>query len=451
MKTLRVFVFLIMVFMATSCTKDLVINQINQISDQESSLKSAMPHMKIAVMSDIHFLDPTLLLNGAAEGAAFQTYLNYDPKLIQFSGPILTKAIAEILAAKPDILLIPGDLTKDGEKVSHDKMAILLKQISDSGIKIFVIPGNHDINNPEAVAYEGSNSTPTSSISAGDFEDIYASFGYENAISRDNNSLSYICEPFNKVWILGIDDCRYYLNQTGGLATVSGVIKGGTMNWMLDRLAEAKKKNITVLAMMHHGIMEHYAGQGELDPGYVTDNWETNADALIDAGLRVMFTGHYHANDITMRAKGNNALFDIETGSLVTPPSPFRIISMDPNNMYIDTKHVTSIDVPFPPGLDFVTYSNIFIAGHMDGIFTYLLSNYPYNVPPTIASAIAPRFRNAMMAHYAGDEHITPEEQLNDDYIASLNPQLGIVLHRIWTDLPPSDNQYTLNMKKKLK
>jgi hypothetical protein len=451
MKTLRVFVFLIMILMASSCTKDLVINQINQISDQENSLKSAMPHMKIAVMSDIHFLDPTLLTNGAAEGAAFQNYLNFDPKLIQFSGPILAKAIAEIVAAKPDILLIPGDLTKDGEKVSHEKMAMLLKQISDLGIKVFVIPGNHDINNPEAVAYDGSNSTATLSISAVDFADIYGSFGYENAISRDDNSLSYICEPFNKFWILGIDDCKYYLNETGGLAKVSGVIKDGTMNWILGKLAEAKKKNITVLAMMHHGIMEHYAGQEALDPGYVTDNWETNADALIDAGLRVMFTGHYHANDIAMRAKGNNVLFDIETGSLVTPPSPFRMISMDPNNMYIDTKHVTSIDVPFPPGVDFLTYSNMFIAGHMDGIFTYLLSHPPYNVPEVMAPVFAPRFRNAMMAHYAGDEHITPEEQTADNTVGLLNPQLGMVLHSLWTDLPPSDNQFTIDMKKKLK
>jgi len=451
MKTLKVFVFTILIILAASCTKDLVIDQPEQIADQENILKSAMPHMKIAVMSDIHFLDPTLLTNGAATGAAFQNYLNFDPKLIELGGPILMKALSEIVAAKPDIVLIPGDLTKDGEKVSHETMAILLKQISDQGIKVFVIPGNHDVNNPEAVAYDGNNSSPTPSISANDFAEIYSNFGYENAISRDNNSLSYICEPFNKVWILGIDDCKYYLNETGGLATVSGLIKDETMSWIKEKLAEAKKKNITVLAMMHHGIMEHYAGQATLDAGYVTDNWETNADALIDAGLRVIFTGHYHANDVTSRVKGNNVLIDIETGSLVTPPSPFRIINMDPNNMVLDTKHITSIGVPFPPGLDFLTYSNLFLSGHMDGIFTYLLSHDPYNVPPDIAASIAPLFRNAMMAHYAGDEQITPEEQALDDNVGLIAPQLGIVLHYLWTDLAPSDNQYNIDMRKKLK
>ncbi len=448
MKTMKVFVFLVLVVLAYSCTKDLAVIDPDQISNQENSLKSAKPFMKIAVMSDLHFLDPTLLTNGAAAGAAFQAYLGPDPKLIEFSGPILQQAISEIVASKPDILLIPGDLTKDGEKVSHETMAILLKQISDQGIKVFVIPGNHDVNNPEAYAYDGNNSLPTPSVSANEFASIYSGFGYNDAISRDDNSLSYICQPFNKVWILGIDDCKYYMN--GSFATVSGVIKEGTMNWIQDRLAEAKKKNITVLAMMHHGIMEHYAGQQTLDAGYVTDNWEAKADALIDAGLRVMFTGHYHANDIAMRTKGDNVLFDIETGSLVTPPSPFRIIRMEPNNMYIDTKHVTSIDVPFPPGLDFLTYSHMFLSMHMDPIFTYLLSNN-YNVPLPTAAEIAPLFRNAMMAHYAGDEKITPEEQAKVDLVGLMSSDLGMVLHSLWTDLPPTDNQYIIDMRKKLK
>jgi len=446
MKTLRVFVIPILVILAASCSKDRMFNEPDQTIDQKSTFMCALPHMTIAVMSDIHYLDATLLKNNAAVGAAFQTYLNYDPKLIEFSGPILQEAISQIVAAKPDILLIPGDLTKDGEKVSHEAMAKFLRHISNHGIKVFVIPGNHDINNPEAVAYDGNNMSPTLSVSADDFARIYSGFGYKDAVSRDKYSLSYVCQPFNKLWILGIDDCKYYLNGT--LATVSGVIKEGTMKWILGRLAEAKKKDITVLAMMHHGIVEHYAGQETIDPGYVTDNWGTNADALTDAGLRVLFTGHYHANDIAMHAKGKNVLFDIETGSLVTPPSPFRIISLNPNYMYITTKNIKSIDVPFPPGLDFLTYSNLFISGHMDGIFTYMLSNNPYNVPLVTATQIAPLFRNAFMAHYAGDEHITPEEQAEDDYVGQLNSQLGMVLHSIWTDLAPADNQYSINMKK---
>jgi hypothetical protein len=59
---------------------------------------------------------------------------------------------------------------------------------------------------------------------------------------------------------------------------------------------------VTVFAMMHHNLIEHYARQTQLDPGYVVDDWENVADTLMQAGLKVIYTGHYHANDISSYA-----------------------------------------------------------------------------------------------------------------------------------------------------
>ena len=80
--------------------------------------------------------------------------------------------------------------------------------------------------------------------------------------------------------------------------------------------------------MMHHGILEHYTGQNQLDPGYVIDDYETVAHDFTEAGLNIMFTGHYHANDIVSRTDGDKILYDIETGSMVTAPIPYRIITL---------------------------------------------------------------------------------------------------------------------------
>jgi len=93
----------------------------------------------------------------------------------------------------------------------------------------------------------------------------------------------------------------------------------------------------------------------------------------------------------------------------------------------------------------------MFLSGHLDGIFTYMLSNPPYNVPSQYLADITPLFRNAFMAHYAGDEHITPAEQAKDDFVAQLSPQLGMVLQSLWTDLLPSDNEYSVDMRKKMR
>lgn len=424
----------LLTFLITSCTKE-------HFTGKGGAIPLSF-HLKIAVVSDIHYMDPSLLKNNANTGAAFNAYLDADPKLIEFSDPIFRNAISQIKAEKPDILLIPGDLTKDGEVVSHQSVVRLIKQISDAHIKVFVVPGNHDINNPEAVTYNGDNATPTPSISPSDFSKIYSDYGYGNAIARDPNSLSYVAEPYPSLWILGIDDCEYYDNKD--IAIVAGKIKPETMKWALAWITEAKRRHITIFAMMHHNMIEHYVGQTQLDPGYVTDNWEAEADQFMSAGLSVIFTGHYHANDITERITGNNQLYDIETGSLVTAPIPFRIINMTNNEFDITTKYVTSIDAKLPGGLDFPSYSKLFLSQHLDGYFNYFLSNPPYSLPASYAATGAPLFRNAIMAHFAGDEMISPGEQALDDNFGQLSPLIGGALSTLWTDINTADNNLHL-------
>lgn len=402
--------------------------------------------LKIAVVSDIHYLDPSLLKNNASTGAAFQAYLDADPKLIEFSDPIFRAVISQLKSEKPDILLIPGDLTKDGERVSHETMVGLLKQLSDIHIKVFVVPGNHDINNPEARTYDGDNATPTPSISAGEFSSLYADYGYANAIARDPNSLSYVCQPYPGLWILGLDDCEYYDNKD--IAIVAGKIKPETMTWALARLQEAKRLHITVFGMMHHNMIEHYVGQTQLDPGYVTDNWETEADQFMNAGMSVIFTGHYHANDITKRVTGDKELFDIETGSLVTAPIPYRILTMNQNSFDISTRHVTAIDAKLPGGLDFPTYSNLFLSQHLDGYFSYYLAGPPFSLPSQYIATGAPLFRNAIMAHFAGDEMISPAEAAKDADFGQLSPQIAGALSTLWTDINTPDNDLHLEFSK---
>jgi len=395
-------------------------------------------NLKIAVVSDIHYMDPSLLKNNASAGTAFQDYLAADPKLIEFSDPIFRTVISQLKSEKPDILLIPGDLTKDGELVSHKTMVGLLRQLSDAHIKVFVVPGNHDINNPEARTYNGDVATPTPSISAADFSSLYADYGYRNALARDPGSLSYVCQPYPNLWILGLDDCEYYDNKD--IAIVAGKIKPETMKWALDRLQEAKRRHITVLGMMHHNMIEHYVGQTQLDPGYVTDNWEAEADAFMKAGMSVIFTGHYHANDITRRVTGDKELYDIETGSLVTAPIPYRILTMNRNEFDIETRHVTSIHASLPGGISFPDYSNQFFVQHLDGYFGYFLSSPPYSLPPDLVSFGAPLFRNALMAHFAGDEIINPTDAANDQVLADISPEIGGALSSLWTDINTTDN-----------
>lgn len=443
MKTLKFLVILTFALLAFSCSKDLVINPSDQTSNPENSLKSAVPHLKIAVVSDIHYMDQSLLPANPDIDPDFQWYLANDPKLIEFSDPILRKVMSELLAKKPDIVLIPGDLTKDGEKVSHETLATILKQLTDNGIKVFVVPGNHDIQNP--LAFSFSSKLPVSSITPEEFASIYNDFGYNGSV-RDANSLSYINKISEKLWVLGIDACKYADNTNEPI--VSGAIKPATMSWIQKKMAEARNKNVTVLTMMHHGIMEHYTGQNELDPGYVVDEWQNNANALINAGIKVVYTGHYHANDITDYTFNGKTLTDVETGSLVSWPSPYRMMDMYGNFNKIETKLVTTIDAP-SMGSDFPTYSYIFHKYHFDGYFSVALHMKfgAYGVTEEMAAELAPLFRNAIMAHYAGDENLVSPDKEIIESLETTAPPIAGALYGLWTDLNPKDNNITLKVK----
>ncbi len=430
------------IFMVTSCVKNSPLE--GEFPIGKGGLGNNRHQLKIAIVSDIHYMASSLLKNNAAAGAAFQAYLDQDPKLIQYSDPIFRQCMAQVIADKPDMLLIPGDLTKDGEKVSHLDLLKLLKQFDNAHIKVFLVPGNHDVNNPESAQYDGDNATPAPTITAAEFASYYSGYGYSNAISRDPHSLSYVTEAFPGLWIMGLDACEYENNTN--IAIVGGRIKPETKQWALNWITEAKKRHVVLFGMMHHGIVEHYTGQNQLDPGYVIDDYETVAHEFTMAGLSIMFTGHYHANDITSRKDGDKILYDIETGSMVTAPVPYRMITITGNTMDITTKYVQNITASLPGGLDFPSYANLFLSNHLDGYIGYALSIPPYSLPTELINMGAPLLRDGFMAHYAGDEKITPAEQVQVDAFGQLVPPLGDAVNSLWTDLEPADNNLQLKL-----
>jgi len=396
--------------------------------------------MKIAVMPGLSYLDPSLMLDCLGEGSDFREVLSTDNVIEEFCEPILNKALLQLQVEKPDLLLIPGELTFNGEKISHEALAQKLKKISEKGIKVFVIPGNKDINNPKAMAYIGNGSTPTPSITPEEFEIVYKNFGFKGAISRDPVSLSYLTPAFDNVWILGIDARIYPITSTGR-------INPDTMKWIKDWLAIAQEQNITVLPICHHAVTEQWVDEAIYGPAYVIKDHSAVETALTDAGLRIIFTAT--ANDITMFSNGDKELYDISTGLLLSPPFPYRIITIDPNLMNIETRHITSINAKIPGHLDFLDYSYNYYLENMTRYFINVFKisyGLPVGTPetPHTAAYYAPYFAKALHAFYCGDEQIPLEEkELSDTWPFPY----GFAFQSLYSDLPPCDEQYTINMK----
>jgi 3',5'-cyclic AMP phosphodiesterase CpdA len=397
---------------------------------------------KIAVLSDLHYMDPSLL---KADGSAFQLYLMQDPKLLAESGAILRSILHNLLIEKPDLVLISGDLTKDGELISHKSLLKQLQVLELNHIKVLVVPGNHDINNPDAKLFNGDNTRSVATITPDNFKSLYADYGYKTAIAKDPNSLSYVSEPFKDLRILALDANEYY-NNTPLYCVVAGNIKDATMQWAKKQLADAKAKGKTVIGMMHHGIIEHFMGESVIFPDYLVDNWGVKADELMKAGLKVIFTGHFHANDATQRTLGNLSLVDIETGSPVIYASPYRIINLVNNKLYIKTDHVERIFYPGLNGVPFPDYEKAFSLNGFEIQAKYMLMSPPYNVPEDVATQISPVFAEAMMAHFAGDETLSAETNAEIQAISDISPDLANIIYGLYTDLPPRDNDLIVDL-----
>jgi 3',5'-cyclic AMP phosphodiesterase CpdA len=443
MKNIRFFILILILLAVGACKKqDMELSLQPKTKWGNDNFYFNAKTVKIAVLSDLHYMESSLL---KSNGNAFQMYLMQDPKLLAESGAILQQIIFKLLAEKPDLVIITGDLTKDGELISHKALIKQLRTLSLNHIKVLVVPGNHDINNPDAKQFDGDNVLSVPSITAEDFATLYSDYGYKNAIARDPLSLSYVSEPVKDLRILALDANEYY-NNTSDYCVVAGNLKDATMEWAKQQLADARAKGKTVIGMMHHGLVEHFMGESVIFPDYLIDNREARADELMKAGLKVIFTGHFHANDATKRFLGNLSLVDIETGSPVIWESPFRIMKLIDNKLYITTEHINRIFYPGLNGIAFHNYEKAFSLNGFEFQAKYMLMNPPYYVPEDLADQIAPVFAEAMLAHFAGDETISAETNSKIEAVNAISPDLANILYGLFTDLPPSDNKLVVDL-----
>jgi 3',5'-cyclic AMP phosphodiesterase CpdA len=443
MKTIRLFIPIVILLAMAACNKDDQDFRTQTLPEcRTDNFSFNVRSVKIAVLSDLHYMEPSLL---KADGSAFQMYLMQDPKLLAESGAILQQIIRNLMAERPDLVLITGDMTKDGELVSHKSLIRQLEILRLNKIKVLVVPGNHDINNPDARLFNGDNTIPVASITPDKFKSLYSDYGYRNAIARDPNSLSYVAEPIKDLRILAIDANEYY-NNTSDYCVVAGNIKDATMEWAKEQLADAKAKGKTVIGMMHHGLVEHFMGESVIFSDYLVDDWSAKTNELMQAGLKVIFTGHFHANDAIEQTMGDLSLVDVETGSPVIWESPYRIVKLADNKLYINTKHIDHINYPGLKGVSFPDYEKAFSLNGFEFQAQYMLMNPPYYVPEDLAAQIAPVFADAMLAHFGGDETISAETYAKIEAISAVSPDLANIVMGLYTDLPPSDNQLVVDL-----
>jgi len=390
-------------------------------------------------MSDIHFLGTDL----AQSGEALTKYENATGRNVNELHAVLDETLKQIEAASVNALLICGDLTNHGERGSHLELIRKLTSLKQKGIRIYVIPGNHDVNIPDAKAYVGDESSPIQTVSAKEFAELYAPFGYSGAIRRDSASLSYLSALTDSLWLLSLDSNRY--NEYTATSISGGRLLPQTVQWAMDILSEARSKNITVLGMMHHGLVEHMPYQATFFPNYLVEDWKKLAAEFADAGMPVVFTGHFHANDISSLTSANgNTIYDVETGSLSQYPLPYRLIEIDGNTLKIDSHFIQSVEGM--PNLQEKYQEKM--ERYAKASAEAQLSRLKIPLAEETRRALADLLSQINILHVAGDEKVDAETAEAIQKLAESVGDENFDAKSFQLDFPPADNHLTLSLKR---
>ncbi|BDZ31092.1 metallophosphoesterase [Lactiplantibacillus sp. WILCCON 0030] len=289
------------------------------------------------VISDDHVIAPSLHDNGEA----FDTYAGNDAGAdLKYSATIFKAFIAKALATKPDIVIMSGDITNNGEKASHEYVAKQLKRLTKQGIRVYVVPGNHDLNNPITRRFKGKKQYEAEAIDAAQFKQIYAKAGYDAAVDHDSHSLSYLVKPSKKTWFLMLNSAIYKSNYQQGSSTVGGGLPDGTLDWVAKVGREAKKQHATLIPVLHHNIMNHTM----ISQGYTIGYADQVREVFSKANVKLTLTGHIHAQSIKHKMINGQEITDIASGALIMGQHYYGTLKIDQHTGQAQY-HATPLDV----------------------------------------------------------------------------------------------------------
>jgi len=292
-----------------------------------ANLPSAKTHLKLALAADLHYYPAQLTGN---YNQVFKDD-NYDlGKPAEQSEGILLSALESLKARAKrdglDYLILAGDLTRDGEHEAHVRLAALLERFQrESGVRVLLIPGNHDLNNPDAAEYIAGVKAPARRTTPAEFLEIYQNLRPAGCNISPVNPCSYAFDLNEGYRLIAIDTCKY---DDRGNVLVRGEISPPQMAWVLSECAKANQAGKIILGLLHHNLAEQVGYQDAFFKGYMLDDYIYIREKLADAGMRFCFSGHMHRGGAAEAVSDSGGLlYDICAPALCAFPSELQSVN----------------------------------------------------------------------------------------------------------------------------
>jgi len=289
-----------------------------------------MNPFKFYLVTDTHYFEPSL----GCEGKALDDYMKNEMYCLAESSRIVHATFDEIIKdTEIDTVIIPGDLSKDGEKQSHIGFVRELNRLKDAGKKVYVITAGHDYNdNPRG--YVGENYVPVEPTTFEELYGLYYDFGLSEALAVDKQTHSYVAQVAK--------DVRMIAFNCDSNRETKGSIDDRLLEWAKVQIDKAKADGCFVFCINHYPIIPSVPVFDLIGDAHIKD-WRKVASFLADNGVNLALTGHMHIQSINeFYSESGNKFVDICTSVLVGSPGKYRKITIE------DEATVTaeSIDVP---------------------------------------------------------------------------------------------------------
>lgn len=292
-----------------------------------------MKELKFYLMTDPHYFASEL----GCSGDEYEDFMHYEQKCFAETESI-NKSVFELLekADEADIVLIAGDLSFNGEKKSHEGFLKLLKSLKDHGKKIYVVTADHDFkwDKGDTFAFGENGRYSPEHTERDELPELYADYGFGDAIAVDKEHLSYVAQLSEGVRLLALNcdlkkDGKYYFFPE-------------QIEWIKEQTKKAREDGQMMFAMCHYPILPGQPLFSLISPMLIRDAYEF-ACFLADEGVNMIFTGHMHNQSINViETEKGNKLYDITTGAIIADPAFIRHVTVK------DEKTVEIKSIPTP-------------------------------------------------------------------------------------------------------
>lgn len=274
---------------------------------------------------------------------------------------------------EPEIVLISGDLTNNGEYTSHEEMRELLRQLQARGKNVFVTTATHDYRqNENAYGYdENHNQVPVPAFTREMLYDYYTEFSFDKALSVHMPSMCYTAQLADGYRLLALND-DHGKDHAG--------YDDDCLKWIEEQVELAHKDNQFIVAMTHHPVLTPSPLYKIIGPRDLLEDGEERAKQFADMGIPCIFTGHSHIQNITsIKSEKGNVCYDVSTSALVGFPPYYRHATINPDERKISVSSVLIKDVPGldTEGMPLSDYTKKLFLGVVEDMLNSAEHDYP--------------------------------------------------------------------------